>query len=73
MIDAHLFDTEQEAMAALAIIDAGEGLPVNPAAATTGYTTCLPYTHGWYIRADETTIRYLGEAEQFDPPVPQTI
>lgn len=70
MIQAHLFETEQAAAVALVIIDAGEGLPVNEAAATTGYTGYMPCPEGWYIRADQTTIRYLGVPVSFEPPIP---
>ena len=60
---AHVFLTEAAAIAAIQLINAGEGIPVEPTDTTTSYTMAYPYEGGWYIQADAVTQKYLTETQ----------
>lgn len=61
-IQAHLYTTEAAANEAIAIINAGEGIPV-PGGATQTYTQAFQQGDVWYIQADAVTETYLGTPE----------
>lgn len=62
-LQVHWFDDHSSAAAAMATINAGEGLG-EPEQGTTTYTEIYQHTDGrYYIVSDETTTKYLGEGE----------
>jgi hypothetical protein len=65
-IKAHLFDTLEAANEAIELINAGEGIPVNPAAVTRTYTEPQENDGRIYIAADEVTEKYLGEPTEIE-------
>jgi len=65
-INAFVFDTEEQATAALATINAGEGLPVDEEHSTQTYTVIKPHNDKWYIIADEVTTKYLTGAQSIE-------
>jgi hypothetical protein len=65
-INAHTFTTEQEANAAIDLINHGEGIPVNDEAATRTYTEAHVNKGTIYIVADEVTEKYLGASVEIE-------
>lgn len=65
-IQAHVYATKAGALAAIDIINTGEGIPVSSKATTRTYTAPIKHDDGtWYIYADEVTMQYL--------PAPETV
>ena len=60
---AHVFLTEAAALAAIQLINAGEGIPVEPTDTTTTYTKAYAFEGGWYFQADVVTQKYLSETQ----------
>ena len=60
LIKAHVFTSEIDAHKAIISINSGEGI-IQDAAFTSSYCTFQQFNDFWYISADETTIKYLGE------------
>lgn len=72
LFNAHTYETEAAAVAAIALINNGEGIPVYDNAATQTYIQAQLHSSGcWYIKADEITIKYLGEPQQLEEVLPQ--
>lgn len=70
--NAHIYETQQAAAAAVALINKGEGIPVYDNAATQTYTQEQLHSSGcWYIKADDITIKYLGEPQELEEVLPQ--
>jgi hypothetical protein len=69
-IKAHIFATEQEATAAIDLINQGEGIPFNEDAVTRTYTDWQQLDDIYYIIADEVTEKYLGEPTDLEIPEP---
>jgi hypothetical protein len=65
-IKAHLFNSFEQANAAIEIINQGEGIPVSPDAVTTTYTQQQEHNGQVYIQADEVTAKYLGIPVDFE-------
>ena len=65
-IKAHLFDSLEQANAAIELINQGEGIPVSPDAVTTTYTQPQEHNNQIYIMADEVTEKYLGEPTEIE-------
>lgn len=59
-IKAHILNSQLEAEHAIQTINSGEGIPISPTATTRTYCTFEVYEGIFYIRADETTEKYLG-------------
>jgi hypothetical protein len=60
---AHVFLTEAAALAAIQLINEGEGIPVESTDTTTSYTAAYPFEGGWYFQADAVTQKYLTETQ----------
>lgn len=58
--NVHTFETEQEALDAVAVIDNHFGFTGN---ITQTYAITEEYNGVWFIYADETTVKFLGESE----------
>lgn len=60
-IKAHVYNTENEALQAIELINKSEGIPVSDDAVTRTYTE--PHEHNGiiYIASDDVTAKYLGE------------
>ena len=69
-IKAHIFATEQEATAAINLINQGEGIPFSDDAVTRTYTDWQQLEDIYYILADEVTEKYLGEPVDLEIPEP---
>jgi hypothetical protein len=65
-ISGYFYTTIEEANAAIAIINTGEGIPVSPNATTKTYCNPLVCVVGWYVPFSEVTERYLGEPTQIE-------
>jgi hypothetical protein len=64
--NAHIFETEQEALDALQLINDGEGIPKHPNSKTITYTDIQPYNGIWFIRMDEVTEKYINHFEKIE-------
>ena len=57
-----IFDSEQDAVTAIADINAYFGIPVSPDSVTQTYTEYLPWGDAWAIMEDESLVWLLGDA-----------
>lgn len=57
----HRYNTKEEALDAIQKINKAEGIPAFKDSITQTYTECLEINEGFYIKADEITIKHLGE------------
>lgn len=62
ILKAHLFNTLEEANAAIDTINKGEKIPINDEAVTRTYTEHQENEGRIFILADEITQKYLGDA-----------
>jgi len=65
-IKSHLFDSLEQANAAIELINQGEGIPVSLEAVTKTYTQPQEHNGQVYIQADEVTEKYLGTPIDFE-------
>jgi hypothetical protein len=65
-IKAHLFDSLEQANAAIEQINQGEGIPVSHDAVTTTYTQPQEHNNQIYIISDEVTTKYLDEPTEIE-------
>ena len=73
ILKAHIFATEQEATAAINLINEGEGIPVSNDAVTRTYCDFQQLDDIYYIVADDVTESYLGEPTDLELPEPTDI
>lgn len=69
-IKAHKFNEFLDSENALKQINQGEGIPLNDDSVTLTYTSIYKQNGIYYIRADQTTQKYLGQPEDLEiiPP-----
>lgn len=66
VIMAYPFFSEEGAIAAVEVINIGEGIPSSEDAVTTTYTTPIEHNGMWYIKSDAVTDKYLTEAVEIE-------
>ena len=60
-INAHLFNSFEEAENAIKSINKSEGIPISDTSTTRTYTNAQENNGNIYIMADEVTDKYLGK------------
>lgn len=57
----HIYNTKQEAVEAISLINKGEGIPVNEQSNTITYCEYIEHEGSYCIIADDVTVKYLGD------------
>ena len=69
-IKAHIFNSEAEVVAAIDLINQGEGIPVSEDSVTRTYCDFQQLNSVYYIVSDDVTEKYLGEPNDLELPEP---
>jgi hypothetical protein len=65
-MNAHIFNTEQQANEAILLINKGEGIPVSDNSVTRTYCEFISHEDIYYIQADEVTEKHLGKPTEIE-------